>query len=108
MSKKEKIEQEIQKTLQQFDNAEQLPPNPFFYTRVQARLEQSRKQHRIISAVLKPALFTIVVVINLSTAVWYLDSSDQISQTDTRSELTEILAGDLKLDANQENLFDIN
>lgn len=108
MNKKEKIEQEIQKTMEQFDNAEQLPPNPYFYTRVQARLEDSRKQHRILSAVLKPALFTILVAVNLSTAVWYMGSTDQTSQTDTRTELTEILAGDLKLDNNQADLFDIN
>ncbi len=108
MSRKEKIEQEIKKTLEQFDSAERLPPNPYFYTRVQARMEESRRQHRIISAVLKPALFTILVAINLSTAVWYLGGSDQISQADTRAELTEVLAGDLKLDSNQNNLFDIN
>ena len=108
MNKKEKIEQEIQKTLAQFDKPEKLPSNPHFYTRVQAGLEESLMKRHAVMAVLKPALFTVLVVLNVSTAVWYIDSGEQISQTDSRSELTEILSGDLKLDTDQDNLFDIN
>lgn len=32
MTRKEKIEQEVQKTLEIFDQAERLKSNPFFYT----------------------------------------------------------------------------
>jgi len=108
MNKKEKIEQEIQKTLAQFDKAEKLPANPYFYTRVQAGLEESRKERHVFMAVLKPAFFTVLVVLNVTTAFWYMDNGEQISQTDTHSELTEILSSDLKLDTDQDNLFDIN
>ncbi len=52
MNKKEKIEQKIRKTLDQFDHAEQLPPNPYFYTRVQARLEETRRQQNVICTIL--------------------------------------------------------
>ena len=107
MNKKEKIEEQISKTLDQFEHAEQLPPNPYFYTRVQARLEETRRQKRVLSAILRPALLTALVTINLSTAVWYLGGSDHVNQSETRKELIEILAGDLKLDDNQSSLLDI-
>ncbi len=104
MNKKEKIEQEIRKTLDQFDRAEHLPANPFFYTRVQARLDEQRRKRSIYSTILKPALLTSLVVINLGTAVWYFGGS---GQSDSQQELIEILAGDLNLDENQTNLFTI-
>ncbi len=68
MNKKDTIEQEIQKTLDQIENTENLPPNPYFYTRVQARLEERRKKQNVFSAILRPALLTALVAINLSTA----------------------------------------
>ena len=68
MNKKEKIERDIQKTLDQFENVEQLPPNPYFFTRVQARLEETQKQQSVFSTILRPALLTALVAINLSTA----------------------------------------
>jgi len=105
MNKKEKIEQKIRKTLDQFDHAEQLPPNPYFYSRVQARLEEQRRQRSAFSAILRPALLIALVTINLGTAFWYLGGSEQNYQSDTRQELIEILAGDLKLDNKQSNLL---
>ena len=107
MDKKEKIEREIQKTLDQFENAEQLPPNPYFFTRVQARFEETGKQQSVFSAILRPALLTALVFINLSTAIWYISGTNQTEQFETRQELVEILASDLKLDNNQSNILDI-
>lgn len=107
MSKKEKIEREIQKTLDQFENVEQLPPNPYFFTRVQARLEETRKQQGVFSAILRPALLIALVAINLSTAILYISGTSQTEQFETRQELVEILASDLKLDDNQDNILDI-
>ena len=105
MNKKEKIEHEINKTLEQFDTAEKLPPNPYFYTRVQARLEEKQKQQNIIFAILKPALIIALVAVNMSTAIWYLGGSKQQEQTSSRQELVEILASDLKLDSDQNSSF---
>jgi hypothetical protein len=105
MSKKEKIEQEIQKTLDQFENTEQLPPNPYFYSRVQARLKETGKQQHIFSAILRPALLTTLVAVNLGTAYWYLTGNEQQSQINTREQLVEILEDDLTATNEQNNLF---
>ncbi|KAA3615806.1 MAG: hypothetical protein D8M58_16600 [Calditrichaeota bacterium] len=106
MNKKEKIEQQINKTLDQFDNAEQLPPNPYFYTRVQAHIDERKNKRTVFAAILKPALFTTLVVINLSTAFWYMNADDQLNQVDTREELIELLGSDLNVDNNQSNFLD--
>lgn len=105
MSKKEKIEQEIQKTLDQFENPEKLPPNPYFFTRVQARLEETRKQQSVMAAILRPALLTVLVAINLGTAFWYFSGDEQQVQIDARQELAEILQDDLTLENEENNIF---
>ena len=41
--KKAKIKNEIEKTLEQFESVEKLTPDPYFYLKVQTRLENSSK-----------------------------------------------------------------
>ena len=105
MNRKEKIEQEINKTLEQFDQADKLPQNPYFYTRVQARLEEKQKQQNVFFAILKPALIIALIVVNMSTAIWYLGGAEQQDQINPRQELAEILADDFELDKDQNNIF---
>lgn len=105
MDKKEKIEQEIRKTLDQFEQAVTLPANPYFHTRVRQRLEEQTKTKRTFSAILKPALLMALVVLNLVTAGRYFSGSESSAQTDTRKRLGEILAGDLNLDNKATSLF---
>ena len=108
MNKKATIEQQINKTLEQFEQADALPPNPYFYTRVQARLDEKREQRHLFGAILKPALLTVLLAVNLSTAIWYMGSLGQTDQTDGRQELIELLTGDSNQDNQQINLFEIN
>ena len=103
--KKEHIEGEIQKTLDQFDAAEQLPPDPFFFTRLQARLEQQNQQRGILLVFLRPALLTALVALNLSTAVWYFSRSDQQDQASSQQQFIQILARDLALETDRSALF---
>lgn len=105
MNKKEKIEQEINKTLAQFDEAERLPSNPYFYTRIQARLEEKQRRKTGFAAILKPALISALVAINLTTAVWYLNLSTEVNQSENRQELLDILSDDLNLDNTQSNFL---
>ena len=105
MNKIEKIEQEISKTLDQFEKAEELPPNPYFYTRVRQRLEDRQRQHGVFHTVMKPALLTVLVVFNLVTAVWFFSESEQ---TDSRQQLIKVLANDLKMNTEQNNIFSLD
>jgi len=106
MNKKETIQNEIDKTLGLFDEKESLPPNPYFYTRVQQRINEKSRKEFSIFGLLKPAFFTALIALNLTTAIWYTSSDGLIDQTDTNVELADILKTDFNLDNDQtENLL---
>lgn len=102
MNKKERIEHEIDKTLQQFDQQEKLPANPYFYTRIQQRLDEKREHRKIYAGILRPAWIVLLGLMNLGTAYWYFSDSERQYQTNSRQQLIEILAEDLVI-SNSEN-----
>jgi len=101
MDKKEKIQNEIDKTLGLFEQHELLPPNPYFYTRVQQRLREASKKEFSFSTILKPAFFTALIALNLTTAIWYTSTDDLINRSETDTELADILKNDFNLDGDQ-------
>jgi hypothetical protein len=101
MNKKEKIQNEIDKTLGMFEKKESLPPNPYFYTRVQQRLNEKTKKEFSIFNVLKPAFFTALIALNLTTAIWYTSSDSSVISIETDLELVDILKSDLNLESDQ-------
>ncbi len=106
MNDQEKIQNEIDKTLGMFEKKESLPPNPYFYTRVQQRLNEKTKKEFSIFSVLKPALFTALIAINLTTAVWYTSSDSSVVSTDKELELVDVFKSDFNLESDQtENLI---
>ena len=105
MKKNDKIEQEIGRTLDHFDHAERLPPDPFFYTRLQARLAEKDQQPGVLPLFMRVALLTVLLVVNIATGLWYLGGVSEQSPTDTRQELAGILATDFKLDNQQNSIF---
>ena len=106
MNKKAHIENEIQKTLDQFDQAEKLPHDPWFYTRLQAQLDSRRQQRKVLAAVLKPAMLTLLVLANIGTAAWYLNSGESAT-TSSRQELVELLANDFNVNSDQSSVFNL-
>ncbi len=105
MNKKEKIEEEIRKTLDVFEQKESLPPNPYFYTRVQQRIRERSGSKFTVVGFLKPVLLTILLLINVGTFIWYFNSSEDYHATESRQELIEILSSDLNLNTNQSNIL---
>lgn len=106
MSRKKKIEQEVQKTLQCFDSAEKLEDNPFFYTRVKARIESSKKQTtknlgQFGWSLLKPAFLVLIVVLNIVTVTFYVTSKQ--SQTSDQEQLLQAFAQEFTLDQSSYN-----
>jgi hypothetical protein len=95
VNKREKIEEEIQKTLDQFDHAERLPGDPYFHARVMARLEERGRPRALFPALLRPALLMILVAVNVITAVWYLGGAARQTQAGNRRQLIEVLAEEL-------------
>jgi hypothetical protein len=106
MNKQNKIKNEIDKTLGLFDKKESLPPNPYFYTRVKQRLNEKSKKKFSVFSVLKPAFFTILIALNVTTAIWYTNSDSLTISTRTDLELADILKSDLNLESDlTENLI---
>lgn len=101
MKKQEKIEQEIKKTLSQFEKAEVLQPNPYLFTRVQQRLDEQNKRRNNFSRALKPAFFSVLLAVNMLTAVWYLNVEDLNNSNNSELKLIEILSGDFNLENDQ-------
>ncbi len=107
MNRKEKIQQEIQKTLDCFDQVEPLKANPFFYTRLQSRINDLNrnkwqlKRWKFVWGVLKPALLIFVVAVNILTAIVVLKS--QNNNQYSRTQLLNAFAQEMTLDSNQYN-----
>lgn len=104
MNKQTKIEKEISKTLENFEKTEHLPPNPYFYAQVMARLEEKHKKQNAFSLLLKPALLAALLLINVFTMLWYYNSSS-VHQSSARQKLLEVLSTDLKIESRQNNLL---
>jgi hypothetical protein len=101
MNKKAEIEREILKTLEVFERPDKLPPDPHFYGRVVARLGEHGGSRRTFLAVLRPALVTVLVVLNISTAVWYIGGRGRKAAAQRELTLSEVLAKDLNLENDQ-------
>lgn len=107
MTKKEKIEQEVQRTLEGFDQAERLKSNSFFYTRLKAQIDDLHSQMQKIRSweltwgFLKPALLFLIIALNIVTATLFLKNRN--NESSSRGQLLNAFAQELTLDSNQYN-----
>lgn len=107
MNREEKINQEIQKTLDSFNEVEVLKADAFYYTRLKARMRELESQQRKLEkgdwflGILKPVLILVLVALNIYTATVFLigDKDTESSQED----LVALFAKDFALDSGQYN-----
>ena len=73
MKKSEKIDQEIKDTLQVLDDINKASPKPFFYTRLEARIQ--RRYSPATTWSLRPAVIwsgiVLIVLLNITVAINY-------------------------------------
>jgi hypothetical protein len=108
MDKKEIINQEVQKTLDCFNQLGRIPASPYFYTRLQAKMDSRQKEkvnRRTIfsSRAWRPAFIGIIIVLNLTTAILVYLSNGQ-SKDFTDDTLT-VLATEYNLNQDDSDLF---
>lgn len=107
MNRKAKIEEEVQKTLACFDQAEPLKANPFFYTRLKARIDEldgqkaRAKNREFVAGILQPTLLTFVVAVNVFTAVIFFTQKSE--ENSNRAQLLNAFASEMTLDTNEYN-----
>lgn len=106
MDGREKIEREVEAALQAFDEAERLEADPFFSTRVLARLDRLGKSERSVSVpglvnrVLSPVFIVFMIAVNILTAMVYLNSGGAVD-SQTRNQLISSFAEELLLEQDQ-------
>jgi len=76
---KENIERKVQQALNSLDGVQKASPGPFFFTRVQARLQRQRASgwEKAISFITRPsiALAGLCLIILLNAVAFYLQPS---------------------------------
>jgi hypothetical protein len=111
MDKKTRIAEEVEKTLQCFEDFEKIEPNPFFLTRLKARIrsfegEKERVSHSEWSIRgLRPALLCLLVVINIFSAILVFQGKDSQTETDTRSQSIAAFAEEYSLNQQDDDLY---
>lgn len=90
MESNEGVNSEIDKTLRSLDSLERANPGPFFYTRVQARLDGRRVSRTAKNWTLRPAWVAaslgLVFALNVSAVLMYqhqLTTHEQQQATET-------------------------
>jgi flagellar biosynthesis/type III secretory pathway M-ring protein FliF/YscJ len=93
MTQKEKIQGEIERTLQSFDGVKKAEANPFLFTRIKARMnKRSTGWEGIFSFVSKPAIAIAIVAIVMAVNGWALWGSNTNEETITESPNASELA----------------
>ncbi|MCE1165992.1 MAG: hypothetical protein LWX07_11395 [Bacteroidetes bacterium] len=83
MEKRDKIEEEIEKTLNSLDGISGAEANPFLYTRIEARLnEQPADRSRLYGYVMAAV---IILLINLFSFVIYNSKVVTVSETSVKT-----------------------
>ncbi len=87
------IEKEVQKTLESLDTVSRATPRPFFFTRLEAKLEQGNaKSGRIFDVLIQPKYafstmaLLLIAVLNVAFIVQQMNSGD----IDTASGLESV------------------
>ena len=74
MTSKEKIQQEIEKTLESLNSVKRAQANPFLFTRIKARMNKKETgwERAIFSFVSKPAVAIAIVLLVMAVNGWAL------------------------------------
>ena len=105
MKHNDKIEQKINETMKMLDQNISVPANPFFKTRLMARLnsrEAVTTPKQSLAAILKPALLAVLLFVNLTTA-YFTVLNRQIQNP--REELIRFMADEYALDETETDWF---
>jgi len=109
MKKKETVEQEVLKTLQHLDTQEKIEHDPYFYTRLQSKIEHigNRKKPTVFRPVTRSAVILagsfIIAIANLTSAVVFFQESE--TESYDRSTYITAFADDYSLNQNYSFIY---
>lgn len=102
MNKQERIEKEINKTLDLLETADKIPHNPLFFSKLQERM-QEQPQANLLIATLRPVLLTCLLVLNFVTILSYINTPESTEQAISEQGPISTFASDFDFDQN--NVF---
>jgi len=105
MTSKEKIQQEIEQTLQCLDGVKRAEANPFLFTRIKARMDRKANVwERTFSFISKPAIAVAIVVVVMAVNGWALwDKSGSGTVETVTAENVSELANEYNIVASVDN-----
>jgi len=96
MGRKERIEREVEQTMEWFHHSETIEADPFFYSRLQTKIAQLEK-NRVPSSVFpswreywQPALLIVILLINIFSGI-FVFIFDSANSHDRASDMTEFV-----------------
>ena len=95
------VSEEVEKTLQAFDNEVILEANPFLLTSIQAKRQSRGNQGFALKINLKSIALALLVIMNLATAVYYYEWN---TKKNLHERLVSNLKEELKIDQSH-NIF---
>lgn len=106
METNKNLQKEITKTLGALDNWKQIETDPFFYTRLSVRIENKTSAFNwfLNSPILKPALITMTLLINIFTINYLITTNASTQTNDFVSAFTE----EYMLDSSTETYLVLN
>ena len=104
MTSKEKIQQEIEQTLQCLDGVKRAEANSFLFTRIKARMaKKDSPWERTFSFISKPAIAMAIVLLVMTVNGWALLGSDSNNNTIGDSANVSELANEYNVVASVDN-----
>ncbi|MEJ2613842.1 MAG: periplasmic heavy metal sensor [Ignavibacteriaceae bacterium] len=94
MEKEDKIREEVNKTLKAFNQIKKLEGNPYLFTRIQSEIEiiQAKdKRYGFKAEFLRPVILFLILIMNIFTAVFFLNSKNEKTSTKQTYFFTNIL-----------------
>ena len=85
MKNAEKIKEEVEKTLNAFDNISNLDENPYLFTRLQAEIEsgETSAKAKTTGEILRPAFLILFLMLNLFTVFYAFNQSNESNMSTT-------------------------
>jgi len=78
MKSKEKIGDEVEKTMEAFDNLEDIEENPYLFTRIKAEFGASPENIKkgLSGLILKPAVLILILLLNIFTVLYVMNNNE--------------------------------
>ena len=92
MKNEQKIREEVEKTLNAFDNISDLDENPYLITRLKAKIEESGSKEKSLlkGKILQPVILFIIVIFNIFTGIYFFDSGSQTTTVTKQDYFSKI------------------